>query len=160
MNRGDYLDAVEYTTRFEDKFARSDEFSKLLIWLADSLIQQNPTVAVAEYQRALRMNPDDVMAMNNFAWQLATDPRAEVRDGNLAVLFAEKAARLTKLEDYGVLDTLGAAYASTNNFRRATAAAKRGITLAEVRGADPALIRRMQARLKRYQEASQNSDNR
>ena len=73
---------------------------------------------------------------------------------------AEKAARLTKLEDYGVLDTLGAAYASTNNFRRATAAAKRGITLAEVRGADPALIRRMQARLKRYQEASQNSDNR
>ena len=160
VNRGAYLDAVEYTTRFEDKFARSNEFSKLLTWLADSLIQQNPTVAVAEYRRALRMNPNDVTAMNNFAWQLATDPRTEVRDGDLAVQLAEKAARLTKLEDYGVLDTLGAAYASIKNFKRATAAAKRGITLAEAQGADPALIGRMQSRLKRYREASQNSDNR
>jgi malic enzyme len=44
--------------------------------------------AIAHYQKALQINPDDAEAQNNLARVLATCPQASLRDGNKAVELA------------------------------------------------------------------------
>ena len=56
-------------------------------------------------------------AQNQAAWILATSPRPRVRDGQLALHLAERAA--AQDESAQVLDTLAAAYAEAGNFRQA-----------------------------------------
>ncbi|MGB6041944.1 MAG: tetratricopeptide repeat protein [Pirellulales bacterium] len=86
--------------------------------------------AVAHYQDASRLKPDDVEIHNSLAGLLATYPEASIRDGPLAVKHAERAARLTKLKDAAVLDTLSATYAEVGAFRKAVRSQQRAVQLA------------------------------
>lgn len=77
--------------------------------------------AIAHYREALRLAPDLVSALNNLAWELATDARAAHRNGTEAVQLAGRARDLTKGESFIVLGTLAAAYAEAGRFEEAVA---------------------------------------
>ncbi len=81
-------------------------------------------------RQAVRANPDDVNAGNDLAWLLATTPIDELRNGREAVRLAERAAKLTRHDEAGMLDTLAAAYAETGAYRRAAEMAQRALEIA------------------------------
>ena len=72
--------------------------------------------AVADYERALKLQPHDVGILNNFAWVLATAPEDNLRDGHRALALATDACRQTEYKQDYILSTLAAAYAETGDF--------------------------------------------
>ena len=72
--------------------------------------------AVAQYQEALRLNPDLAGALNNLAWVLATCPDDQLRNGAEAVRLAERACELTHYREPLFIGTLAAAYAEAGRF--------------------------------------------
>ena len=60
-------------------------------------------------------------AQNSLAWMLATATNASVRNGPLAVGFAEKAVTATRRANATFLDTLAAAHAEAGDFAKAVA---------------------------------------
>ena len=120
MDKGDVVDAAEFVRRNYELLAPHKEFGLLSVWLADEFVKLNRTQeAVKFYETALRHDPNNVTIINNLAWQLAAHPDENVRNPPQAVLWAEKARRLTNNENAHVLDTLAVAYASSGNFTKA-----------------------------------------
>jgi Flp pilus assembly protein TadD len=110
-------------------------FSEVHHQWAVALAQQHKTKeAVAHYWMALDIYPDRPDTLNNLAWILATDPRAEIRRGTDAVTFASKACRLTHDQNPFMLGTLAAAYAEAGNFDEAIATAQQAHDLAVAQG--------------------------
>jgi len=72
--------------------------------------------AIADFQRAIKMNSSDTPLLNNYAWLLSTSPRDTVRNGQQAVELATKACELTKYQKPHILSTLAAAYAESGDF--------------------------------------------
>ena len=81
------------------------------------------------YRKSLQLKPNDLQTLNNLAWLFATCEEDRVRDGQQAVILAERAARLTNNENPLVLDTLAAAYAEVGDFEKATRWQSRAIEL-------------------------------
>jgi len=75
-----------------------------------------PEKAVADYRKAIEVDPNDPSGHNGLAWLLATYPDKKVRDGKQALTHAQKAVELTESADWQYLDTLAAAYAETGDF--------------------------------------------
>ena len=75
--------------------------------------------ALADYDKALRLQPKDVGVLNNLAWLLATAPEQNLRDGKRAVVLADQACKLTEFKQDYLLSTLAAAYAETGDFQTA-----------------------------------------
>ena len=71
------------------------------------------------YAKAIELNPDHALALNNRAWALATCPVAKRRDGKLAVELAKKACEQTDWRNSGYIDTLAAAHAEAGDFAEA-----------------------------------------
>ncbi len=105
--------------------------------------------SVEAFRQALTRAPDDTAALASVAWVLATAPDAVVRDGTLAVGYAERAAHLTKDQDPFALDALAAGYAESGRFDAAVAASERAIGAAAAMG--DADARDIRARLGLYQ---------
>jgi serine/threonine protein kinase/WD40 repeat protein len=82
--------------------------------------------AVAEYARALELEPDYARATNDFAWLLATCPREEFLDAPRAVALAERAVRL---EPYNgaYWNTLGVAYYRAGEWQSARSALEKSM---------------------------------
>src|SRR4029077_18484005 len=78
--------------------------------------------------------PDFPEALDRLSWILATDPRAEVRNGTEAVRMSSRACELTGTNQGSMLATLAAAYAETGRFSEAAAAAQKARELADKRG--------------------------
>lgn len=72
-----------------------------------------------DFEQAIKLDPTCVMALNNYAWQLAVCQDAEKRDGKKSLIYAKKACDLTKWDDPQCLGTLAAAYAEVGNFEEA-----------------------------------------
>lgn len=72
--------------------------------------------AVPAYERAVRLDPKNMIATNVLAWVLATNAEQKLRDGKRAMELATKACELTGWKDQDALDTLAAACAETGNF--------------------------------------------
>jgi tetratricopeptide (TPR) repeat protein len=75
--------------------------------------------AIADYEKALTLQPKDAILLNNLAWVLATSPQANLRDGKRAIQLATEACDVTKYETAYMLSTLAAAYAETGDFETA-----------------------------------------
>ena len=90
--------------------------------------------AIPHYERALEIDPESILPMNNLAWVLATHPDPSVRNGPRAVELAFKAAKMTGASDPLYLRTLAAAYAETGGFQDAIRIARAALPLAEAQG--------------------------
>ncbi len=69
------------------------------------------TEAVKDFEQALEVNADDDGLLNNLAWVLSTSPNDQVRNGEQALEYAERACKLTEYKESHILSTLAAAYA-------------------------------------------------
>lgn len=106
--------------------------------------------AIADYEQALKLNPDLAPVLNSLAWDLATMPSADRRDGSRAVQFAERAIALNDREP-GFFDSAAAAYAETGRFADAVRAQKKGIELLrQVDGIPAEVIADFESRLRLY----------
>jgi tetratricopeptide (TPR) repeat protein len=75
--------------------------------------------AIADYEKALKLQPTDHSILNNFAWVLATSPDAKLRNGHRAIELATLACKATEYKLAYILSTLAAAYAETGDFATA-----------------------------------------
>lgn len=87
--------------------------------------------AVASYEQALAIDPEDSGILNNLAWTLATSPKQEVRDGDRALDLAMQAGELTSYEQAHILSTIAAAYAETGDFENAIDWSKKAVELTD-----------------------------
>jgi protein O-mannosyl-transferase len=81
--------------------------------------------AAEQFRAAASLQPNNPQALNGLAWILATDQDASLRNGDEAVLFAERAVNVTEGNDASTLDTLAAAYAAAGRIVEAVATAER-----------------------------------
>jgi len=93
--------------------------------------------ALIEYAAATRVNPNDLEALNNTAWVLATSPDGSVLDGTKAVVLAERANSLSGGRNQIVVATLAAAYAEAGRLPEAIATVDLAIQLANAEGNEP-----------------------
>lgn len=75
--------------------------------------------AVADYESALKLQPENDGILNNLAWVLATSPDDSVRNGARSVELGTKACELTKFQMPHILSTLAAGYAESGDFENA-----------------------------------------
>ena len=113
----------------------------------DSLGQSEE--ALAHYREAVRLSPNAPLYLNDLAWFLATNPKAELRNGAEAVRLAEQACRLSGGKEPRFWGTLDAAYAEVGRFAEAivTAAKVRELALA---AGQPEIAQRAEERLALY----------
>ena len=120
--------------------------------LANKLRDQGRAAeAVKHYEAVLKVSPGNILAANNYAWILATHPKAEVRDGELAVMWAGRACELT---DHGIpplLGTLAAANAELGKMELAVELSQKAITKAREFQKEE-MAKRLEEKMKLYQE--------
>ena len=83
------------------------------------LTQGDHAEAIADFEAALELTPEDTPLLNNLAWVLATSPDDVLRDGKRAVELATKACDLTEYSKPHILSTLAAAFAESGDFDNA-----------------------------------------
>ena len=86
--------------------------------------------ALAQWSKALELNPNLVLALSQTAHALAASPDAPDRNGVQATKFAERAVELSKGTEPVYLDTLAMAYAESRRFADAVETARRAEQLA------------------------------
>jgi Flp pilus assembly protein TadD len=119
--------------------------------LGTALIQQGRIPeAIAQWQDALKIEPENGNAASNLAWALATCPEDSVRDGGRAVELAEGALRISGGKIPMIYRILAAAYAENGRFSEATQTAQRGADLATAEG-NPGLAAELQSNIALYQ---------
>jgi tetratricopeptide (TPR) repeat protein len=87
--------------------------------------------ALALFLRVLEKEPQEISALNNVAWTLATSSQADLRDGAKAIVLAEKASQLTEARHPVILMTLAAAHAEAGYFDQAIQVAQKALTMAQ-----------------------------
>lgn len=102
--------------------------------------------AIADYNQALEIAPDDNGVLNNLAWVLATSPHDELRDSKRALELATKACEVTEYKQAHILSTLAAAYAESGDFAKAVEWSKKAVEIA-----DPSLHEPLQKELASYE---------
>lgn len=85
--------------------------------------------AIAAYAAALKMQPDNPLVLNNFAWLLATCPEAEYRNGKEAVAKASKSCELSGWKEWHPVGTLAASYAEIGDFENAVKYQQQTLTM-------------------------------
>ena len=108
----------------------------------------NYAEAVKWYRKAAELgNPD---AQKNLAWLLATCNDSSIRNGPLAIKYAETVVTMNKRNDPDTLDTLAAAYAEIAQFTNAISTEKEAIQL--LGATDESPKHEFTARLQLYQQ--------
>ena len=102
------------------------------------------------YLEELQKDPDNSDVLNNLAWLLATADNPDAVTIDHALTMAEKANALTKGQNAGVLDTLGAAHAQSGRFDMALEAARKGLKLARA-GQQTELAAALERRIELYE---------
>jgi len=67
--------------------------------------------AIADFNRAIELDPNYAVTRNYLAWIYATNPKANYRNGQKAIENATRACELTLWKNAYYLDTLAAAFA-------------------------------------------------
>lgn len=75
--------------------------------------------AVADYEEALKLDPENSGVLNNLAWVLATSPDEKLRDGKRSIELGQLACKLTDYKQAHILSTLAAGYAEAGDFESA-----------------------------------------
>jgi tetratricopeptide (TPR) repeat protein len=131
--------AVEIDPRFVDGHLR----------LGQTLASQGDfESAIAHLRTVISLDPDNLPALNELAWLLATCSTAEIRDGAWAVRLIEPACAATGYRNPLLMSTLAAAYAAMDRFQEAIAIANKSLDL--VASHDESLSRRIRLQLESY----------
>ncbi len=150
--KGDLPRAVGYCREW---LARCPRSARAHFHLAEALkhLGRAPD-ALSHYRQAIEIDPHLPQALNNLAWQLATHPDPNLRDGPRAVQLAQRACRADGGESPVFLDTLAAAYAEVGRFDEAAGTQRRAIeVLRRTRREGPERaeqVRDYESRLKLY----------
>jgi tetratricopeptide (TPR) repeat protein len=88
--------------------------------------------AIIHYKQSLKIEPDNVGALNNYAWLRATQINPEFRDPDQAVQLAQRACEQTEFNQPIFLDTLAVAYAAAGDFRKAIETEKKALELCQL----------------------------
>jgi tetratricopeptide (TPR) repeat protein len=107
-------------------------------------------LAAAEYQEALRLDPQWPEITYRTAWNQATHPKAGLRNGPMALQLARQLCAATGNSQARYLDTLAAAYAELGRFDDALKAAHQALGLASA-AKDNVLAKEIQNRLAEYE---------
>jgi cytochrome c-type biogenesis protein CcmH/NrfG len=101
-------------------------------WLAKRRVRD----AMTEYTKALQIAPENLAALSNLAWLLATSADPSVRNGSEAVRLAERADSASSRSDQHatVLRILAAAYAEAGEFAEAKETAQQALKAANIQG--------------------------
>ncbi len=75
--------------------------------------------AVADYEKALKLDPKDTGVLNNLAWVLATSKNDKVRDAKKSIEYGKQACELTEYKKPHILSTLASGYAEAGDFETA-----------------------------------------
>jgi len=108
-----------------------EDFTALRMRADANLNMGKHAEAIADFEKAIGLKPDDESLLNNYAWVLATSPDDKLRDGAKALKMATKAAKATKYETPHILSTLAAAYAETGDFDNAAKWSKQAVELSQ-----------------------------
>jgi tetratricopeptide (TPR) repeat protein len=104
----------------------------LLRTRGDALLSVNKhKEAIADYEKALAIDPEDTGVLNNLAWVLATSETESVRDAKRSIELATKACELTKYEKPHILSTLASGYAEQGDFETAIKWSTKAVELGE-----------------------------
>jgi peroxiredoxin len=126
--------------------------------MATSLLSSNRAMEAATYYReVLRMDPDQVTALNNLAWLLSTHASDKIRNGVEASELAMRLVRSSGQPSANQLDTLAAALAEAGRFSEAVSTAKQAITKAHSEHLDD-LAKTIEQRLALYEKSQPYHD--
>ncbi len=118
-------EAIEIMTRLLPIRAQDAELRASLAALLAS--QGKYAEAIKQYQDALQLNKQLLIAQMNLAWILATAPDAQLRNANEAARLAQQACERTDFQDGYCLDIFAAALAEQGDFERASHLATQAI---------------------------------
>jgi Flp pilus assembly protein TadD len=125
----------EATAQLRDVLRRQPNYASAHHNLAEALIKKGEMIeAIREYERNLQLDPGSLMALNDLAWELATNPQASARNGSQAVTLAERANQISGGTDPVIATTLAAAYAEAGRFKDARISARAAIHLVQIAG--------------------------
>ena len=129
-------------------------------FLAAALLARGrPAEALQQWREILRLEPNNLLVINNMAWLLATNPDPAVRNGAEAVRLAGRAVELSHGREPTVLATLAAAQAETGRFQAALATEAKALELATAQG-QAALAHSLRARMDLYRAGKAFRDKR
>jgi tetratricopeptide (TPR) repeat protein len=135
LNKGEVALAANYVRRAWEHLSRHRKINDLLVAIGDRYFKAGK---IAEglnfYLNALNKGHLNPIVMNNAAWQLATNKDQRIRNGDLALKWAQKALQLTKGNQATYFDTLAAGYAEKGMFAEALRMVDMGLEKAEVSG--------------------------
>jgi tetratricopeptide (TPR) repeat protein len=151
-NKGDYDKAVANATEALTHDLSTEDQSMAYNNRGYYTIQKsldNYKKAIADYDKALAINPNNTYALSNYAWLLATHPNDNVRDGKKAWKLAKKAYELDS-GDGTNMNVLAAAFGECGDFEQAIHWEKKALEASKIVG--QATKDTFRANLKLYQE--------
>ncbi len=87
--------------------------------------------AIADYDKAIAIEPEDTGILNNLAWVLSTSTDDSVRNGKRSIELGTKACELTKYEKPHILSTLASGYAESGDWENALKWSEKAVSLAK-----------------------------
>lgn len=79
----------------------------------------------------IEQQPQRYDMAQQFAWLLSTSESERLRNGQEAVDITERLAHLSRFQNFGILETLSAAYAEMGDFDRAISTAEKAVQIAK-----------------------------
>ncbi len=110
--------------------------------------------AVNHLRTAVKLNPNMVPPLIGLAAILTSDQNPDIRNTDEAIVFAERAAKLTQQRNPVILELLGDAYAAAGRFDLAAKAAQKAIKLAAI-SKNRELAERIHKKLQSYSRPKQ-----
>ena len=156
LRRGEVDEAIRYWEKAKEisgekaKPGGIDQFR----YLAKAYGQQGRIdEAMGLWAEVIHALPDDLQALNQLAWLLATTRDTSNRDGQAAIGVIDRAVRLSGGRSPRILDTLAAAYAEVGRFPEAIDVAQKALSLATA-AKKPALAAGIRKRIELYKAGS------